>query len=172
MEEFMKKYDVLMNFVCITFTIFSFSLLYLLPLPTYTSIVIYSTYFIVQFLFARFLPGKIGKSIPLENGTVLTYRVNGLLAYFLTFFLFFLIPFRIFMFYAGGYLNLFKLTLVYDNLFPLISTTNYAVWLLYIVVLFKGINSTEKFPFDSYVRQFWFGIEQHPRYLTFKLQNF
>jgi hypothetical protein len=76
-EEVEEKSDIVFNIFALSFITFSIFLCFYLPSPTMTSIKIFSIYFVLQFLFARFLPGKIGKSIPTSDGKILTYRVNG-----------------------------------------------------------------------------------------------
>jgi hypothetical protein len=139
--------------VIVSFMSFSLLLFYLMPSPTLTSITIYSSFFFLQLLLSGLVPGPLSKGLVLADGTQVTYLCNGLRCYLLT----------IAIFFSGGYLGLWKLGMVYDNLLPLVSTTNYFAWISWLYIYIKGLNSPQRVKSEGLLNDIWYGIELNPR---------
>ncbi|KAL9656710.1 hypothetical protein ABK040_002977 [Willaertia magna] len=142
-------------FVVFSFITFSLLIHFYLPIPSFYVFTCYFIYFTFQFLMTRFLPGKIVKGLPLEDGSVLEYNCNGLQAYLITLTLFLL----------GGYLKLWKLTIVYDHLLEFISVTSIFHWIFWSIIFLKGRlqKDIKKEYNDGLVREIWLGKERNPR---------
>lgn len=135
------------TFAMVVFWAVGLSLFWILPVPSTKSIMIYTSYFLFQFFAMAIIPGKFVQGLPLENGKSLTYNCNGLIIYVLT----------IVLFFVGGYLNIWKYTVIYDNYFELISVTNWASWIGWLIIFIKGRLSSERVPYDGIVKEIWLG---------------
>jgi protein-S-isoprenylcysteine O-methyltransferase Ste14 len=149
-------------FITITFICISIGLFWVLPSPSITAIKIYTIYFLFQFFSMAIVPGTWTQGLPLENGKKLWYNCNGIHIYIWTIILFFL----------GGYHGLWKLSIVHDHLLQLVTVTNYAAWLAWIVVFIKGRFSAERVPYDGIIKEIWLGAELNPRIFGVDLKVF
>lgn len=143
-----KRATWTLTFLCLAFISISISIFFIFPRPTLASITIYTLFFLQQFLCAKFMPGKRVKGLY----TDIVYNLNGLNTYLFT----------IALFFAGHFLGLWKLTIVYDHLGSLISTANLAAWILWLIVFYRGWNSKNREPYEGLIREIWFGAELNP----------
>jgi hypothetical protein len=141
---------VQLGFIC-----FSLALFFILPFPTQKSLIIYGSFFFLQVLLSAYMPGKITQGLLLDDGTREVYNCNGLRCYFTT----------IALFLLGGYLGLWKLSLAYDNLLPLVSTANLFAWTCWMIIYIRGLNSPKRRPTEGWLNDFWFGVELNPKFL-------
>ena len=141
--------------VVFSFMTFSVVIHYFLPIPSAYVFKAYGIYFAFQFALARFLPGRLVKGLPLEDGTVLEYNCNGLQAYLLTLALFF----------GGGYLGWWKWSIVYDHLLEFVAVTSIFHWAFWLIVFIKGRMQAKKEYNDGLLREIWLGRERNPRIL-------
>eukprot|EP00126_Sphaerothecum_destruens_P009168 Sdes_comp20449_c0_seq1m14641 len=74
---------------------------------------VYTAWWAFQALLYMTLPGQTVKGVVLANGSRLDYYMNGFLAFFLSIFLFFL----------GGYFQIFSWTFFYDHFLQLLSSS-------------------------------------------------
>jgi 7-dehydrocholesterol reductase len=139
--------------VIVAFMSFSVLLFYLLPNPTPTSLAIYSSFFFLQLFLSYAVPGPYSKGLVLPDGTQEKYLCNGLRCYLIT----------IAIFFAGGYFGLWKLGMVYDNLLPLICTSNYFAWISWLYIYVKGLSSPKRLPSEGLLNDIWYGIELNPK---------
>ncbi|KAL0476369.1 delta-14-sterol reductase [Acrasis kona] len=139
--------------VIIGFMTFSVLLFYLMPNPTISSLSIYSSFFFLQLFLSYIIPGQYSKGLVLADGTQEVYLCNGLRCYLITIAIFFL----------GGFLKLWNLGLAYDNLLPLVSTSNYFAWASWLYIYIKGLSSPKREPTEGVLNDIWYGIELNPK---------
>ncbi|KAG2393950.1 hypothetical protein C9374_003714 [Naegleria lovaniensis] len=142
-------------FVVFGFMSFSILIHLYLPLPSIYVFKAYLIYFVFQYAMARFLPGKIVKGLPLEDGTVLEYNCNGLQAYLITLVLFF----------TGGHLGWWRYSIVYDHLLEFVAITSIFHWCYWLIVFIKGRMLKKREYNDGLLREIWLGAERNPRIL-------
>jgi 7-dehydrocholesterol reductase len=143
------------------------ALLTVLPKPTLFGFQLYFFWLFFQALLYVVLPGKIGYGQMTPAGHILPYVVNGLLAWFVTHFLFIAVSL-----YTGWY----KLSIIHDNWGPLLIAANCYGYFLTVfsfvkAYLFPSHPEDRKFSSSS-IYNLFMGIEFNPRfgkYFDFKL---
>eukprot|EP01104_Vermistella_antarctica_P005376 TRINITY_DN158_c0_g1_i2.p1 TRINITY_DN158_c0_g1~~TRINITY_DN158_c0_g1_i2.p1 ORF type:complete len:406 (-),score=68.17 TRINITY_DN158_c0_g1_i2:91-1308(-) len=105
-----------------------------LPVPSLAQWLIFPIYVIVQVTATRLIPGYDHKGVPLLDGTVQMYKINGLQVCLALIAVFYVASYRYGLFSAG---------IVYDNFGPLLYTVNVYSFLLSTVLYLKGANSGE-----------------------------
>jgi 7-dehydrocholesterol reductase len=120
----------------------------------------------VQLLFMKILPGKtvFGPETPNEN--IPRYKANGVPSFLLTLFLYL---------YAGAYLRLFPLTIIYDEFGPLIGALNFFSLIFCLFLYFKGTvspSNTDQGTSGNFFFDYYWGTELYPRVLGWDVKMF
>lgn len=116
-------------------------------------------------LLDKIIPGKIEKSVPLIDGTPTQYKINGFRVFVTT----------IATFFLGGYLNLWKLTIIYDNIWDLIIVINTSSFLLSLLLYFKGkyfVPPEKAHSNGDFILDMWYGLEFNPHLFGIDLKFF
>jgi protein-S-isoprenylcysteine O-methyltransferase Ste14 len=114
--------------------------------PTVESVGFYFAWLVLQALLMLFAPGRTAHGVPTASGDKLPYKLNGLAAVVLTGLL-----------VAGLVVgDVIAPTLLYDQIGPLVTTTNIVVMLLCVYIHFLGRSQAtdqerERNPLEAYV---------------------
>lgn len=131
--------------------------------PSALSVGFYLAWLAFQGLLMHFGPGKVEHGVPLEDGSVLPYKLNGLLALGTTILI------------AGGLVlaDVVPATFLFDELGELVTTTNIVVALLCLYVFALGrsqANETERKM--NALEAYFVGAARNPRNGTFDWKFF
>eukprot|EP01135_Chromosphaera_perkinsii_P002194 Nk52_evm2s219 gene=Nk52_evmTU2s219 len=133
---------------------------------SFDACVVYVAWWVLQALFYMLLPGAVVKGVPLEDGTRLDYYMNGLLAFVLS----------IGLFLGGGYMNVFKLSYLYDQYVYLLTASilfSFALsFYLYISARISGKGLAALGNTGNPFYDFYMGHQLNPRIGNFDLKLF
>lgn len=129
-----------------------------LPYPSLRGFLLYGGWVAFQGLLYQFLPSELSKGQTTPAGFILSYKTNGLRAWFLSHAIFF---------YAAIRYNLFSPTIIYDNWGSILIAANVYAWILAGFVyakahLFPSHPADRKFS-GSWLYDFYMGVEFNPR---------
>lgn len=120
----------------------------------------------VQLLFMRYLPGQDYRGPITPKGNIPVYKANGVLAFGLTLFSWFL----------GAYVfNLFSPTIIYDHFGELLGALNLFSLIFCLLLMFKGIfapSSTDRLLTGNPIFDYYWGVELYPRIASFDVKMF
>jgi len=135
-------------------------LVHRVPPPTPTAVVLYGGWLLVQAALQQWVPGRLVPGLTLEDGSRLTYRLNGWLTFWITLALAVAAP-------AAG---LVPATVAYDQFGPLLTTANIVAFagsfLLYLQGRRAGATTGDP------VRDYVMGLLLNPRIRDFDLKYF
>jgi protein-S-isoprenylcysteine O-methyltransferase Ste14 len=135
-----------------------------IPLPTWTSVAIVSGWLLFQALLQVCVAGKMVKGAPLSDGSRLTYKMNGWLAWWLTWV----------ALAAGAVLQLYSPAKLADEFGNLLTTTNILTCALGLYLYWHGrhFGAHDENVSHNAVYDFWLGTALNPRFGNFDLKLF
>jgi len=136
------------------------------PAPTLNVVLAYIGWVAFQAAIMIFLPGTPCKGLPTPAGNVMPYKINALMAYWVTISAWFLFAYQ---------LNLFSPTFIYDNFGSFISVGTIFGVALALTMYFKGIyypTNTDRSVHGKFFYDLWMGVELNPRIGNFDLKIF
>ncbi len=139
------------------------ALIALVPSPTWEAAGIFFAWLVFQALLQAYLPGKRVQGQPMADGRRLTYRMNGLLAFILTYALLAL----------GVWLGWWKATLAYDHFGPLLVVANLFAFGMAIFLFLHARLARVPGPATGHLLvDFFLGAGLNPRLGSFDLKLF
>ncbi len=131
--------------------------------PTPLSVAFYVGWFALQSLLAVVLPGRMEKGVPLEDGSTLDYKLNGLVSLSVTLLVVALLVSA----------NVLPSTFLYDQLDALVTTTNLVVLgLCFVVYAIGRRQATAKERLLNPVEAYFVGAALNPRTGSFDWKFF
>ena len=122
--------------------------------PTWTATLIWLVWFIWQAVLYVIIPGKVVEGVPLDDGTRLKYKMNGLAAMIITFAVLALLVWR----------DWISWDLIYDNFGALISVITIFSSLFSVFLYFYGKSyNQERNVSGNFIRDFFMGTGHNPR---------
>lgn len=135
------------------------------PMPTFTSVAILTTWVAMQAILLVALPAKTHLGPLTPRGNRPSYKLNGLLAYFVT---------HALLAIASYGLGWFSPTIVYDHFGELLATCSAFALVLCLFLYFKGryFPSTDDASVTgNFVWDYFWGTELHPRIGSIELKQ-
>ena len=134
------------------------------PLPTWRSIAIISGWLVVQVLLQLYIPGKRAEGPPLPDGSRLSYKMNGWVAWWLTWA----------VLAAGAALKLYSPDELADQFGALLVTATFFAFALSLYLYWHGrhfATAHERIT-NNPIYDFWLGTALNPRVGDFDLKLF
>jgi protein-S-isoprenylcysteine O-methyltransferase Ste14 len=133
-----------------------------LPVPTWTSTIVFASWLGLQAILQVIVPGRLVPGLPLADNSRLAYRLNGWPSFVITFVLLGLAT------YSGWLSPAF----LFDELGGLLATANIFAFLFAILLYFSGRamrhGSTDKIVLED----FFLGVKLNPRWRGFDFKFF
>lgn len=136
------------------------------PLPSPEAAKIVGVFAIMQAIFLALLPGPIWKGQVTRTGFQPTYKLNGVLSFFLT---------HIVLYVVTWQLKWFSLSIVYDHFGEILNTLSVASFITCFFLYFKGLyfpSSPDHGSTGNIVLDFFWGTELHPHIGYFNIKQF
>eukprot|EP01118_Nematostelium_gracile_P008192 TRINITY_DN270_c0_g1_i1.p1 TRINITY_DN270_c0_g1~~TRINITY_DN270_c0_g1_i1.p1 ORF type:complete len:463 (-),score=104.77 TRINITY_DN270_c0_g1_i1:97-1485(-) len=127
------------------------------PWPDAVSTKIVLAFGIFEAILQLVLPGATFKGIVTRTGFRPTYKLNGVLAFFVTHFVFLYIQF---------YLKWFSFSIVYDNFGKILQTLSLGSFVICFLLYLKGLyapSSADSGTTGAFIMDFYWGTELHPQ---------
>eukprot|EP01103_Thecamoeba_quadrilineata_P007562 TRINITY_DN17420_c0_g1_i1.p1 TRINITY_DN17420_c0_g1~~TRINITY_DN17420_c0_g1_i1.p1 ORF type:complete len:392 (+),score=23.94 TRINITY_DN17420_c0_g1_i1:54-1229(+) len=129
-------------------------------LSTFQQFLLFPTYVLFLIIFQALVPGYDHKGTPVKDGTIYTYKINGLR----------LLVVLIVSVALGVHFELFKATIIHDNFLPILVTVNVSAFILSGVLYLKGRSSGHGS--NNFVHDFVMGTELMPHLFGINIKFF
>ncbi len=119
-----------------------------------------------QLILMKYLPGKTIEGPITPSGNIPLYKANGVSAFFIT-----LASFVV----CSEVLHLFPMTIIYDNLGPLLGALNAFSLIFCLMLYLKGRyapSSTDCGSSGNFIFDFFWGMELYPRFFGWDVKMF
>jgi len=136
------------------------------PYPSWKAAQIIGGFAAMEALFLVLLPGKTFYGTVTRTGNRPTYKLNGVLSFFMT---------HITLYVMTIQLKWFSLSIVYDNFGTILQTLSFSSFLVCWILYFKGLyfpSSLDSGSSGNIVTDFYWGTELHPQIGGFNVKQF
>jgi protein-S-isoprenylcysteine O-methyltransferase Ste14 len=122
--------------------------------PTWKATAIYFSWFFFQMVLQAFIPGKTVEGRPVTDGSLLKYRLNGLVSFIIT-----LVAVG-----AALWFKLIDFNIVYDNFGAMISVVTIFSYVFSLFLYFFGYktNQVDRVT-GNFIHDYWMGVPLNPR---------
>jgi protein-S-isoprenylcysteine O-methyltransferase Ste14 len=132
------------------------------PIPTWTSALLYGAWLLLQIVLQLAAPGRIRYGTPLANGSRLPYHLNGWFAFWCTWAVLVIAVWR-------GWISP---TIGYDQFGPLLTVANIVAFLLAAFLYARGKRSPDHVTTGDALHDYVMGVSLNPRIRGFDLKYF
>jgi protein-S-isoprenylcysteine O-methyltransferase Ste14 len=134
-----------------------------IPMPTFTAVLVYAAWLLLQIVLQLAAPGRIREGVPLSDGVRLKYRLNGWFSFWFT----------LAVVVSPTALGWIPTTILYDEFGPLLTTVNIFAFVFSVLVYLRG--KASKRPerrTGNALYDYVMGSALNPRFGSFDLKFF